>query len=240
MSSRLSTTVYSVCVAVSLLLHAGSLTTLADAARQRAAHEKHAPVQVRIVEAKKEEPAPVPPPAPTPAPTPPPPTPRPKNTPPPKKKEAVSESKPQTPPQEQQKPIQGLDANSFDKSGNAKFSAPMGNTRMAPDTGERVNAQPGAITADLSAPPAVIKSTVPVPQYTEDAIDAAFEGVFEVDVYVDATGKVTSVELRKKVGYGMDARIEEAARAARFTPQKNRLGQPEAGWGSLTFNLVIP
>src|SRR6185437_10750058 len=112
------------------------------------------------------------------------------------------------------KVIQGLSASSTSDKG--KFAAPLGNTLMTNDTGERVKEAPPPIDADLSADAKLDHSSITKPQYTDSALDANLEGTVVVAVFVDESGKVTDAELNKKGGYGMDERIIAAARQARF------------------------
>ncbi len=220
--------------ALSLLLHGGTFAFIAS--RPRAVPPKKVDaVKVRIAEAK---PTPPPPPAPEPPPPPPPP-PKPKEKKAPKAPTERAKPQPST-PQEPPKPVVGLDKNSFDPNGKGSVSAPMGNTMMAPDTGVRVKEAPAAFTGDLSSDAKIIKATVRLPEYTDDAVDAGFEGLVVVDVYVDAKGIITSAELRKKVGYGMDGRAIEAAKAVRFEPRKNKYGQAEPGWSEVKFLFQLP
>lgn len=136
-------------------------------------------------------------------------------------------------------PVQGLTKDSVSDKGT--MAAPVGNTLMIEDTGQRLNPNDvGALKGDLSAPASLIRSSVETPPYTEQALDASLEGTWIVDVYVDVSGKVTSAELRKKIGYGMDERVLKAAQSARFTPRKNKYGASEAGWAEIKFTLVIP
>lgn len=134
-------------------------------------------------------------------------------------------------------PIQGVTKSSVADQGT--MSAPVGNTMMVEDTGKRVkDAQP--LSGDMSAPAILIRDSIQTPPYTEQAIDVSLEGTWVVDVFVDLSGKVTSAELRKKIGYGMDERVLTAARQARFSPRKNKLGVSEPGWAEIKFVLVIP
>lgn len=217
-------------VGLSALLHGSSLAMLG--ARELWKQEPATPVKIRIVEKKPEEPKVEPPPPPKPI----------EKKPPkkPEKKIASERTPPKEPPKDPPKPIQGLTEESFDKSGKGNVAAPLGNTMMMEDTGERVKEAPPPMDADLSSDPQLVRASVVTPQYTDAALDASFEGYVTVEVLVDETGKVTDAQLTKKVGYGMDQRILDAAYAARFLPRKNRLGRPEAGWTELRFNMEIP
>lgn len=93
---------------------------------------------------------------------------------------------------------------------------------------------------DLSADAELIAGSVEIPEYTEGALDAGFEGLVIVEVFVDVNGRVTEAEIEKKIGYGMDKRLIDSAKAARFIPRKNSKGQPLASWTRIPFRLVIP
>lgn len=195
-------------------------------------------VKIQIVEAKPEPVAPPPPPPPPPAPKP---SPKPKEKIQPKKVATIRKPpESQKPQQEPVKPLQGLSESSFAKDGKQGISAPRGNTLMTEDTGERAEEQPQALNVDLSADAVLISSSILVPEYTNAALDANLEGYITVDVFVDKTGLVVEAELRKKVGYGMDQRILDAAYEAKFEPRKNRNGGAEDSWTEIRFNLRIP
>lgn len=215
-------------VGLSFALHATAIGVLGSR-RLWKDEAKNEPVKVRIVE-KKEEPKPEPPPPP------------PKKEPPkpkPKPKQVAAQQQPkQPPPKEPPKPIQGLDANSMDPNGKG-IAAPMGNTMMTEDTGERAKTPPPELQADLSSDAKLIRSSIQDPKYTDEAVEANVQGVVAVDVFVDEAGNVQEVELKKKVGHGMDQRIIDSLKAAKFEPRKNRLGRPEAGWTEVKVNLEI-
>ncbi|MCX6124620.1 MAG: energy transducer TonB [Proteobacteria bacterium] len=136
-------------------------------------------------------------------------------------------------------PIQGLTKESVSDKGT--MAAPVGNTMMIEDTGKRLPPdQVGVLKGDLSAPASLLRDSVKSPPYTDQALDASLEGTWIVDVYLSISGTVTSAELRKKIGFGMDDRVINAAKAARFIPRKNRFGASEPGWAEIKFTLVIP
>ena len=136
-------------------------------------------------------------------------------------------------------PVQGISKDNLTPGGT--ISAPVGNTMMAEDTGKRLSPDDvKPMQGDMSAAARLISSSVVTPTYTELAIDAGLEGSWTVDVYVDKAGTVTSAELRKKIGYGMDERVLSAARNAKFQPRKNKFGATEDGWAEIKFTLVIP
>lgn len=157
-----------------------------------------------------------------------------------KPKKVVSERAPKSAPVPDAKPIAGLSKESFQADSGVAVAA--GNTLMKEDDGTRVAPdQVKELTnEDLSADARLIMNTMKIPQYTSEAVDANLEGSVTVDVYVDTEGNVVQAEIPRKVGYGMDERIIEAARASRFTPRKDRYGNTVAGWTELKFRLVIP
>jgi TonB family protein len=134
-------------------------------------------------------------------------------------------------------PVQGLTKDSLSDQGT--MAAPVGNTLMKEDEGKRLE-QVDALRGDMSAPARLIAQTLAAPPYTEEALDAVIEGSFIVDVFVNLDGTVRDVELRKKIGYGMDSRVLAAVSAAKFIPRKNKFGVSEEGWTELKFTLVIP
>ena len=162
---------------------------------------------------------------------------------PPKKKQ--HEKKRQLKPNEQPQPdkpttnipVQGLTKDSLSPTGT--MAAPIGNTLMTGDIGQRLK-DVVALKGDLSQPAKLIASSLNAPPYTDDALDAAIEGSFVVDVFVNLDGSVREAELRKKIGYGMDARVIAAVKDSKFIPRKNAYGVNEEGWTELKFTLVIP
>jgi outer membrane biosynthesis protein TonB len=134
-------------------------------------------------------------------------------------------------------PVQGLSKSSFAKVGTSNFQAPVGNTLMTGDMGIRKESV-GALQGDLSQ--RARRLTLVKPEYTEEALQAGLEGQFVADVYVDETGHVGEVSLQKKVGYGMDAHLQAAAKSATYEPRKDALGRPIAGWDRIVFQLVLP
>jgi outer membrane biosynthesis protein TonB len=134
-------------------------------------------------------------------------------------------------------PVQGLTKDSLSDQGT--MAAPVGNTLMKEDEGKRLE-QVEALRGDMSAPARLIAQTLTAPPYTDEALDAVLEGSFIVDVFVNLDGSVRDLELRKKIGYGMDGRVLNAVRAAKFIPRKNKFGVFEEGWTELKFTLVIP
>lgn len=57
-----------------------------------------------------------------------------------------------------------------------------------------------------------------VPDYTDEALDLEVEGVVVVDVWVTPSGKVRKTRIVESLGYGLDERVEEAARRSTFNP----------------------
>lgn len=135
------------------------------------------------------------------------------------------------------KPVQGLSKDSFVKDGTSTFQAPMGNTLLTGDAGIRTS-EVGALQGDLSQ--RAHRVSLVKPEYTEQALQAGLEGKYVADVYVDEAGHVGEVILQKKVGYGMDVKLEAAAKSARYEPRKDPLGRPIGGWDRIVFQLVLP
>lgn len=217
-------------VLLSLVIHLFTLG-LVDYLSAPQEEKKKKVVTVTLVEEEKKSPITEPPP-----PLPPPP-------PKPKPKPKVSERKPKEEPKKESLPVQGLSPEAVSDK-NKGIAAPLGNTMLVGDEGKGKRLKASEVQAlsneDLSAAARLIKSSIETPKYTEDALDAGLEGTFIVDVYVDKTGKVNSAELRKKVGYKMDPLLISTAMKARFEPQRDRFGQPIAGWADITFRLELP
>lgn len=134
-------------------------------------------------------------------------------------------------------PVQGLNKDSLSPAGT--MAAPVGNTLMVEDKGLRLK-DVEALRGDLSAPAKLIAASLTTPPYTDEALDALLEGSFIVDVYVNLDGTVREADLRRKIGYGMDVRVLNAVKSAKFIPRKNKFGTAEEGWTELKFTLVIP
>lgn len=214
----------------SLLLHLLFFSVVQYIPRPELAHTYNK-VAVNVVE--KPKPVEAAPPAPEPKPAE---APKPKPKP---KQKATPTVKPNdnTPPPQ---PVMGLNKESFAEGGKGSFSAPAGNTTMIPDDGRRLSPeQIRKLDRDLSADAKLIEGSFIKPEYTAEAEENALEGSFVIEVYVDAQGKVVEAELRKKIGYGMDERVLNAAKNARFSPRKNPLGQPLAGWTELKIRLTL-
>jgi TonB family protein len=111
---------------------------------------------------------------------------------------------------------------------------------VARDGSEEVDDDDPSGGADLHAEPVLIRTSLRKPTYTEDALSAHLEGVFALDVQLDAEGRVLVAKLLRKIGFGMDERIVAAMRAARFTPGRDGHGRPQAGWTKVKFKLEIP
>jgi TonB family protein len=120
------------------------------------------------------------------------------------------------------------------------MAIPLGNSLSVPDEGIRLTPeQASGLSQDLSSDAKLILDSIVKPAYTPEAVDANLEGRFSVDVFVEADGRVSSAELPRKIGYGMDKKVIEAALQARFKPRTDRLGRSIAGWANITFSLVI-
>jgi TonB family protein len=159
---------------------------------------------------------------------------------PPPKKEPEPPSSRKAPKSAEPPPPPVLGVSEAATSDKGTVAVPLGNTLMAEDKGIRLDKEPAPLTGDMSSPAELIKSSVAVPEYTEQALDASLEGTFVVEVYVDAKGGVTDADLKKPIGFGMDQRVLSVARSVKFVPRKNRYGQPEPGWTEIKFRLQIP
>ena len=220
-------------IAVSVLLHFVSFVTVVEFSPEVVRQDRTA-VKMRVVEQPKPEKKPDPPK------DPPKPPPKPKEKKPPEKK-LTERVKPQKdPPKEQPKPIMGLDPSALDPNGKG-IAAPAGNTLMMPDDGKRAKPEDvQAFTGDLSSDARLLRDSLRKIEYTETAVDAALEGKYTVDVFVDEKGVVTSAELRKKIGHGMDEKVLEVARGARYAPRRTKTGVAESGWTEIQFVLQLP
>ena len=138
-------------------------------------------------------------------------------------------------------PVLGLSKDSFTKNNTpGGISVPAGNTTMMVDEGKRLRPEDiEELDTDLSEDARLIVESFEKPQYTVEAEDSGLEGRFVIDVYVDASGRVIEVDLRKKIGFGMDNRVIASVKNARFQPRKNALGQPISGWTELKVRLTI-
>ena len=189
-------------------------------------------IQVKVVEKEEKKPEPI-----SKLEPPPPPPPKPKKPPPPKPKppQTVREAKPKT--DQPAKKVLGLSKQSF--QGQGKMAAPAGNTSMAKDEGIRLKPEEvAALGKSLAQDAKLIPSSVPKVEKTDSALDAGLVGRYVVDVFVDASGQVTSAELRRSIGYGMDALVLSAAKKARFKPRRNAKGVPMSGWTKIIFRFT--
>ncbi|MBM4250592.1 MAG: TonB family protein [Deltaproteobacteria bacterium] len=219
------------CMVGSVVIHVSG--GLFIATRERPPAQRLQAVKVKIVEqpvVAKAEPPPPPPP--------PPPRERPKPKPKPPKVASERKSPPPKPNEPPPKPVQGLTADAMTAGG--KVAAPLGNTLMVEDTGERLKEEPGALQGDMSAEPELIRDSITKPEYTQAAIDAGLEGSAIVEVLVEETGRVLDAELKKRIGFGMDERILTSAKGARFKPRRNRYGRAETAWTEIKFTLQLP
>lgn len=93
---------------------------------------------------------------------------------------------------------------------------------------------------DLTSDASLILGSLKKPEYTKEAIKARIQGLFAVDIHVDATGKVLEVEVIQSPGYGMDERIIDSLKNAKFSPKKNAQGIGQETWITIQFKLEIP
>ena len=226
-----ATKIFAFAGGLSLILHLLGFGIM-DSATRSSGYQSSNPVKIKIV--KQTDPAQEPP---KPEPVKPPP---PKPKPPKPKKPPTERVKPQAQPAEPPKPIMGLDPSAVSPDGKG-ISVPVGNTLLIPDDGKRVKPEDvKPFTGDLSSDPKLIRGSIRRAAYTDAAVEAGLQGKYIVDVYVAENGAVTSAELRKKIGYGMDERVLEVARAAKYLPRRNEKGISEAAWTELPFTLQLP
>ncbi|MGE0174730.1 MAG: energy transducer TonB [Oligoflexales bacterium] len=137
-----------------------------------------------------------------------------------------------------QQPVQGLSPDAVSDDG--KIAAPVGNTLMTEDEGKRLKPEDvKPLDADLSRDPILIASSIKKPEYTDQALSTGFEGLVVVSVFVNDTGDVSDAEIDKEVGYGMDERIIQSARQAKFQPRLDKNGNPVSGWAEIKFSMRI-
>jgi protein TonB len=224
---------FPVVILVSLMSHGGFLGYMDSSEfRKNIAKQRQEPIAVKItVVEKPQDPPPKPPDPPKPKPKP-----KPKEV--IKKVAALKKKEPDASPSDA-KPIQGLNKDSFAPGGIGGFQAPVGNTLMTGDEGIRVGEAP-ELQQDLSSDAKLVPDSLVKPAYTDEALDLGLEGVFTIDVFVDENGAVTDVEIRKKIGSGMDERISQSVKTAKFVPRKDSMGKSIKGWAVISFRLTIP
>lgn len=78
----------------------------------------------------------------------------------------------------------------------------------------------------------------PMPRYTEEARQRKVQGKVKMAVLVDEQGRVASVLIFSRLGYGLDAEAVKTAQKLRFSPA-TREGKPVPFWSALIveFNL---
>lgn len=94
------------------------------------------------------------------------------------------------------------------------------------------------LQANLSRDAQLIRSSIRQIAKTDDALDAGLVGRFKVDVFVSPQGQVTKAILSRKIGFGMDPLVLQAARAAKFEPRRNAQGVAIGGWSQIVFRFT--
>lgn len=144
---------------------------------------------------------------------------------------------PNTPPPQ---PVYGVAKESLQPAGSGGIAVPVGNTTMMADDGKRMRPEDiQKLDRDYSADAKLLLDSLKLPQYTDAAVEANLEGRFVVEIFVDDNGKVGDVQLKKKIGYDMDGPVIEAIRKAQFSPRRNPVGVPIAGWTEITIRLEL-
>lgn len=206
------------------------------------------PIKVAVKVTEKPKPKPPEPPEPKkpepPKPKPEPKKPKPKKPPRPKKPKSKKKSKKKTTlkgsktPQKAKRIVQGLNPASVSDKGSG-IAVPVGNTMLKADEGIRLRPEEvEALSEDLSQDASITcKNT---PPYTEAAEEEGLEGNYQFDVYVDAKGRATEAEPRRKIGYGMDKVVTKMLLSeCRYKPKYNAKGHAVATWATFTIRLTL-
>ena len=118
-----------------------------------------------------------------------------------------------------------------------------------------MNARPaGAIQIASNTPPPPIRQAVqptavtktnpqvifkPKPVYTADATAAHIEGVVQVKIHVSANGAVSSAQVVRGLGHGLDQSAVQAAQGIRFKPAADASGNPIDWDGVVSINFQL-
>lgn len=92
---------------------------------------------------------------------------------------------------------------------------------------------------DLTREPSLVMGTLSKIEYTTEAKKARLQGIFPVDVHLDTEGNVIEVDLAQSVGFGMDERILEAFRSAKFNSKRDAAGKGIETWFTVQFKLEM-
>jgi periplasmic protein TonB len=237
---------------VAVALHAGLGVTLATV------HPTDWSRRQPTVELEVLEPPPPPPPEPPPPPVepePPPPkpvvarrtAPKPPETPPPDVPPPNQEPPPEPPP-DPAPPVFGVTMDSV-VTGDSSVAVPVGNTTMTKD---RTPGKPGPGLAPAAEPgppsfepvgetyigqwPTVLHEVKPV--FPAEAQRLGVEGKVVMRVGIDREGRVRSVRVTKKAGYGFDEVAVQNMWKFRFVPAKAKDGQPVDFVITYTYSFV--
>lgn len=160
---------------------------------------------------------------------------------------AVPGAPPGPPPAAPKKPKVGLRPKKSGKKAPAPTPTPV-EAEVSPSVQEAAEASGGGGgggeggptegMVDQSSPAKLL--TFDKPDYTPAAVDAGIEGHFVIDVFVEPNGSVSDANLRKKVGYGMDDRLIDAAKRAKFNPRTNPYGAAISGWHEIKITMRLP
>lgn len=94
--------------------------------------------------------------------------------------------------------------------------------------------------ADLTREGALIADSIKKPEYTKEALKARVQGLFAVDIHLDTDGNALEVELVQAPGFGMDERIVEALKTAKYLSKRDAAGKGLETWITIQFKLEIP
>jgi periplasmic protein TonB len=145
------------------------------------------------------------------------------------------ETKP-APTEQPAAPVFGVTEDSV-VAGDSAVAVPLGNTLMTKD---RTLAKAPAPPLPPAPPPPPAFAPVdedyitewprepakPKPDYPEEARRMGVGGRVTLKIEIERNGRVRSVRVLQKAGYGMDEAAVKAMRAHRFTPARGRMGEP--------------
>ncbi len=139
-------------------------------------------------------------------------------------------------PQEPAPPAFGVTADSV-VAGGSPVAVPVGNTvataERKPVAASPVAAIPGTVQGDAFVPVVDVYIAEeneivykPSTEYPNEARRMGIEGQVLLRVGIDRRGKIRSVKVIKKAGYGFDEAAEKALWQFRFTPARTQDGRP--------------
>jgi hypothetical protein len=85
----------------------------------------------------------------------------------------------------------------------------------------------------------IIPTSFKKPEYTRAAIRANYQDTIIADILVGKDGKVKDVKMEKNIPFGMNQRVINSIKQARFTPRKDHLGYKRESWTKLKLFIQI-